>query len=496
MIARLALRHLLHRPRRALFLLAGYALGVGVMITLLAIGEAMLTQARDERLVGGGEVTVLPEGIDLEVLKTGGVGGLFFAIDRSRFIYRQLLASPRYDDVVGAAAPQIEGALLYLRHAEREIAVRASGGIPSLDAAVGAPPGLVAGAWQDDAGDRRWRAPTDYELRAEMDRFHLPPDYVDHRESWGEWHYFNVLYDGGRRWAFVSLIIGGDVPDGRWGGQVQITTHGMGERDRRFTSSWSAERIAFSTLTPDLVMGDSRVELLADGRYRVEARARDETTRTPAAITLIVEPAPRAYFPATELASGAFTSGYTVPALRAEAHGRICIADACTALEGVQAYHDHNWGVWRGVRWEWGQARAGELTLLYGRVHPPEGAGTPQPLFLYVVDSLGFRALLRPREIRYDDARTVIVGGEHVRVPSSAVLADVRGADTLIVELDIQHATATDLHRQQRERGDPAALGAAGARWFIQMKGVARVSGRLSGHRVDGSGEGFFETFR
>ena len=61
MIGILARRNLTLRPWRSALLLGGFGLGVGVMIVLLAIGEAMLTQARDERLVGGGDVTVLPE---------------------------------------------------------------------------------------------------------------------------------------------------------------------------------------------------------------------------------------------------------------------------------------------------------------------------------------------------------------------------------------------------------------------------------------------------
>lgn len=496
MIARLALRNLVHRPWRAVFLLGGYAIGVGVMITLLAIGEAMITQARDERLIGGGDVTVLPEGLDIEVMKTGGVGGMFFAIDRSRFIYRQLLSSPRFAGSIGAAAPQIASSLLYLRVADREIAVRAAGGIPSLDSAVGAAPLLAGGSWSDDDGDRRWMAPTPYELYAEMDRFHLPPPYVEHRESWREWHYFNVLYDDGRRWAFVSLTVHGDVPDGEWGGQVQITLHGEGVADRRFVSSWQPERIRFSTQTPDLTLGMSRVELLPDGRYRVEARARGEAARGEARVEMTVRPAPRAYFPASELASGAFTSGYAVPALRADADGRVCVDGTCTAFTGAQAYHDHNWGVWRGVTWEWGQARAGAFTILYGRMHPPAEQGEPQPLFLYVVDSLGFRALLRPSVIRYEDASTVTVDGERVAVPARAVLADARGTDTLMVELEIEHATASDLWRQARQRGEQTALAETGARWFVQMKGVARLSGRLGGEAVAATGTGFFETFR
>src|SRR4029453_4439832 len=105
----LASRNLTLRPWRSALLLGGFGLGVGVMIVLLAIGEALLTQARDERLVGGGDVTVLPEGIDVEVMKTGGVGGLFFSINNARFVFLQLLASPRLAEHVRGTAPQIEG---------------------------------------------------------------------------------------------------------------------------------------------------------------------------------------------------------------------------------------------------------------------------------------------------------------------------------------------------------------------------------------------------
>src|SRR5919202_3262746 len=102
----LALRNLTHRPWRAALLLFGYGIGVGVMIVLLSIGEALITQARDEKLVGGGDVTVLPEGLDVEVMKTGGLGGLFFSIDNARFVYLQLLASPRPAGEARGVAPQ------------------------------------------------------------------------------------------------------------------------------------------------------------------------------------------------------------------------------------------------------------------------------------------------------------------------------------------------------------------------------------------------------
>src|ERR1041384_6148457 len=146
MISQLALRNLTYRPWRSVLMFFGFGVGVAVMIVLLSIGEAMLTQAREEKLVGGGTITVLPEGLDVEVMKTGGIGGQFFSIDHAAFLYRQVLASPRYADEVTAVAPQIEGRLLYLRAPDgREYAVHASGEIPDASRAAGASPELVAG---------------------------------------------------------------------------------------------------------------------------------------------------------------------------------------------------------------------------------------------------------------------------------------------------------------------------------------------------------------
>ena len=145
MIRLLAFRNLLQRPWRSALLLLGFAMGVSVMIVLLSVGEALVSQARDRSLVGGGEITVLPEGLDVEVLKTGGLGGLYFSIQNARFVQQQLLAAPRLAGDVAAVAPQIDGKLLYLTLPNgREVPVRAAGEVPSATEAVGAAPALAA----------------------------------------------------------------------------------------------------------------------------------------------------------------------------------------------------------------------------------------------------------------------------------------------------------------------------------------------------------------
>ncbi len=497
MIGILARRNLTLRPWRSALLLGGFGLGVGVMIVLLAIGEAMLTQARDERLVGGGDVTVLPEGIDVEVMKTGGVGGMFFSINNARFLYLQLFSNRRTASGVEAVAPQIVDKLVYLRTLDgREHAVRATGELPSRSSMVRAVPALAEGRWEDDDLDRRWRSPTLAELRADIDHFHLPPPDAEHRDTWSEWHYFNVLSPDRKRWAFLAFIVSGAVPNGRWGGQVTLTLNEEGKRERRFLAVFPNDSVSFSTWNADLRVGSGRVSVDSAGRYVVHARARGEGGDGDAIVDLTVTPAPGAYFPGAALGGEGFVSGYAVAGLRASATGTICVRGLCERYDGAQAYHDHNWGVWRGVTWEWGAARAGAYTLLYGRVQPPDSASGEAPLFVYLVDSLGFRALFRPRRIDYTDGRTIRVENRDLRVPSRAVFADAHGNDTLRVELTIEDALGTDTRASGPERGESAAARSIPRPYFIQMKGIARISGRVGGAPVEGQGSGFFETYR
>src|SRR5512144_634663 len=115
MLTILAFRQLFVNKGRSLFLLLGYGLGVGVMIVLLSVGQAMVDQSKDVSLIGGGELTVLPQGIDIEAMRTGGLSGLFFSIDRARFLTRQLLGGERNAGLVRAVSPAIENKLIYLR---------------------------------------------------------------------------------------------------------------------------------------------------------------------------------------------------------------------------------------------------------------------------------------------------------------------------------------------------------------------------------------------
>ena len=98
-----------------------------------------------------------------------------------------------------------------------------------------------------------------------------------------------------------------------------MTLHEQGKPGRRFTASVPSSQVRFSTDDANLRIGESRVDVLANGRYRVHAQAREDAGGAPLALDLEVAPFPGAYFPGASVAAG-IVSGYVVPGLRAERH--------------------------------------------------------------------------------------------------------------------------------------------------------------------------------
>jgi hypothetical protein len=472
LIVTLAFRHLLVRKLRSLFLLAGFSLGVGVMIVLLSVGQAMLEQSRDTSLVGGGEVTVLPLGIDVEAMRSGGLSGMFFGIDRARFLARQVLGGPRNRHLVSVVSPAIEGKLLYLQHDGSSVAVRAGADVPSRARALGSGLEVTSGRWDDSRADSVYLAPTTQQLFDEIDRFHLPlhPD-----PAWGEWHYFNLV-TAPDEWWYISYLIGGEVGRGRWGGQLLVTHRRPDGSYQRFVEQASPQGIALDTAHADLTLGRSGVRQ-RNGIYHLRGRAGSGARSVAFDVDLV--PTPHRYFPPVELGGAEFISGYVVPGLVAKASGRICEASACRSFAGVPAYHDHNWGVWRDVTWEWGAAQGDRLSILYGGVYGPDRRS---PFFLTVVDSLGVKQVLRFDRIHYEGER-ITAGAVRARSPTRFSLVAAREADSLRLEVRVEDALGT-------------AMGTSGfRRLFLQMRGRFVLRGKLLGQAVADSGMGFFETY-
>lgn len=476
MLLTLAFRHLWVRKIRSLFLLFGFALGVGVMVVLLSVGEAMLDQSRDVSLVGGGEVTILPQGIDIEAMRTGGTGGMFFTIDRARFLTRQTIGGRRHADIVRAVSPAVEGKLVYLCKSGpdcRPTAVRAGGEIPSRAAAVGAGLDVLRGEWTDSPADSAYIAPSPQQLYDELDRFHIP---LRTDSTWAEWQYYNVVTAPGE-WWYVTYLVGGEVPAGRWGGRVLVTHRRADGGHERFTSEAPGTAGMFDTARADLTIGTSRVRQ-RDGSYSLQVRASGNAGV--ATIDLTVHPVPDRFFPPVELREEALLSGYVVPALAASASGTICVAGRCRTVHDVPAYHDHNWGVWRDVTWEWGAARGSWASVLYGGVYTGDGGGSP--FFLSLVDSLGVRQILRFNTIDYRGSQPA-AGLPGALAPRTFGLVASRLADTVHLEVDVADGLASKMGVGGMQRA------------FLQMRGNFTLQGKVDGQAVADTGQGFFETY-
>ena len=480
MIGRLVWQSLAQRPGRSLLLLLGYGLGVGVTVALLSIGDALVEQSRDRDLLGGGDLVVVPAGIDLETLKTGGVSSLYFTVDQARFLYREILAGPRERGRIEAAAPWIDDALLYLQLSDTTLAVAARGQIPSRAQALGVGPRLLSGDWRDSEADALWMAPGDSALLAEIDAFHRPKGPAANDSTWAEWHYFNILSPDEESWLYLTYLVGGDLEGDAWGGQILANLVRRDGTERRFEDRREASEVRVSLDRPDLEIGASTVRLLEDGRY-------DLTAHVPAAdgrgdtlsLQLTLSPIPRRYLPPVDVSPGGFTSGYVVPVLDGRSTGSLCAGSRCLELADAASYHDHNWGVWRRVTWDWGFARAGDLSILYGGVERDETGGGR---FLFVVDSLGLRGVLPIREIEYRWSHREDGTGAGVDLrPEGFRLRADRGDDSLTISVSVDHLRTTP-------REEDGAF-------FHQMRGPATVRGRLLEESVDEIGSGFFETW-
>jgi hypothetical protein len=281
---------------------------------------------------------------------------------------------------------------------------------------------------------------------------------------------------GPEEWWYITYLIGGEVPSGRWGGQVLITHRAPGGRYEKFSAGVPSREVQFDTSRADLKLSRSLVRQ-RDGAYHLLAYANGAAGALK--VDLSVIPERHRYFPPVETREESFLSGYVVPALSATAAGRICVGDSCRSFSGVRAYHDHNWGVWRGVTWEWGTGTGGQFNLLYGGVY---GSSSRTPFFLALVDSMGVNQVLRFNDIQYEGRRPVDDALE-AHAPSHFRLVATHDRDSVRLNVRVVDVLGTNM--------------AAGdfRRVFLQMRGRFVLTGHVAGQTIADSGMGFFETY-
>lgn len=457
MIGRLALRSLTAHPVRSAVLAAGFGVGVAVMAILLGVAGIVLEQAQSPALVGGGDVTVrLSPGVPARLVLSG-----------------TLQADALRPRVRAAAASHTTDLFLLRDGAVTRVAAR--GGIPSIERALGDPETMHLAAWADTDADAAWvQAPPDAVLR-QIDRFHEVPDVPEWADSWAEWLYFNGRTEGAR--FYLTFMVGPRVASGNRTAGVRLQL----ERDGRMESYTAAAELTDAEVAkaPDLTIAGNHVRL--DGLiYRIHL-----DLAGPAGVRatgdLSIEASAGRLVPPLEIAGArGWRTGYVVPVMSGRLDGAIEVGGSRVSLAGGLGYHDHNWGFWEGVSWQWGQAQQGDLSIIYGRVFPPPDAADPERF-------PGFVGALGPDgPLGYSTDVHIAETNDAQGRPQRIVVRARGNALTLDLRFDVASIETTRMTQGALANGTD----------FLQMRGEYTVSGQAGARQIAFTATGAAETFR
>jgi hypothetical protein len=476
MILKLAWKTVLAHPVRASVLGLGFGLGVGVMATLLGVGEVVLEQARAPALAGGGSLVV--------VSPTGALTSARFVVNAIRQAGDAGNSTPDPPPVV---SPRKRADLFLIRNG-RSVAVHARGGIPSLEREIGDPETSTVTGWADTKADASWSSPDPADVLRAMDRFHPVPDVPARATSWAEWLYFKGQVGRSARVApadrtgdaiedlrfYCTFLVGPRAADGRRYAGVRLQL----ERGSVVTSYSDRDLIdepALLASAPDITVGSSRVRL-EGARYHIVLNLPGAS-----ADFFIDAPPGRSLAPVEIRGAGGWLSGYTVPVMSGALEGHLVLDGARRERIAVSGsgYHDHNWGFWQNVSWRWGQVQHEGLSYIYGRVYPPQDAADPNRIPGVLValgpdGPVGYSTRVEIEE--FDDP----AAGRPARI-----LVRARGASLdLNMDIAVEDAIVTP--------GGALARGPD----FLQLRTRYHVTGRAGGQAVDFTARGASETFR
>jgi hypothetical protein len=487
MVLRLAFRSLAVRPFRTAILACGFGLGIAVMAVLLGVGEVILDQARAPALQGGGDLVI---------------SGSFGAVDSARFVLSSLLSDEKTRSTLEAASPSKRATLFLAVRGAKVLSVTARGGIPSLERALRDPEISSQKAWVDASGDERWAHPDPADVVRTMDRFHPQPEVPEFAASWAEWLYFNGRTADGRTRFYLTFMFGPVQTGGTRGAGVRLQL----DRDGQTTAYSTAGQVKANdvlTTAPDLDIGGNHVRL-ESGRYQIQLVLADEESRAggpgggahkptlTGSLTLEAPPG-RSLPPFAIHGARGWLTGYVVPVLSGAIDGALTIGDTNLSLHGGTGYHDHNWGFWKDVRWQWGQVAHDDLSFVYGRVFPPPSVADANhlPGFLGVLGRNGPIALSTDVAIREEDS-------SHPGRGAQKPAASTNGPDSIFIdarghELDLHLIFSVDrsIHTQLSPTSSRESSAA-----FLQMGGSYHVSGRAGTRQIDFTARGAAETFR
>jgi hypothetical protein len=458
----MAWKSLTAHPVRSVVLGIGFGLGVGVMATLLGVGEVVLEQARAPELSGGGDLLV------------SGANG---RVSSARFVLGNVIT---LQGAAGAASPQ-RRADLFLVGPGAVVPVRAHGGIPSLERALGDPETASITEWADAPSDTAWATPNPGDALRAMDRFHPVPDVPDRVSSWAEWLYFKG--QSGDVLFYLTFLVGPSRADGQRAAGVRLQLD-RGGRMTVYSDGGLIDERSLLASAPDLTIGRSSVRL--EGlRYHIaldlpEGTEGIRTTpdRSVRGELTIDATAGRSLAPMTLRGARGWISGYVVPVMSGALAGTLHADGTDLTLSGL-GYHDHNWGFWEGVSWRWGQVQHEGRSFVYGRVYPPADAADPErvPAFLIALGPAGLIGYAS--RVTIDETDDPATG-----LPSRIVVQGQRGSLDLKMEIAVERAIVN--------KGGALAQGPD----FLQLRATYHVSGEVGGQPIEFTAPGAAETFR
>jgi hypothetical protein len=524
MILRLAIRSLLTHPIRTLVLACGFGLGVGVMAMLLGVGEVILDQARSPAVSGGGDVVIASSTGDLP---------------SARWILSSALRNGGFENRMSAASPSRRATLYLVRKSEENsgflvrrsagreggshvgspepeagspvLPIRVTGGIPSLERAIGDPETSSIASWTDAASDALWSSPDPGTALAALDRFHPIPDVPARADSWAEWLYFNG--HAGDTSFYLTFMVGPKRGGSNRIAGVRLQLDRAGQRSS-YSQSLEVNEADVLSNAPNLTIGSNRVRL--DGmHYRISLDLPAENRSSRVTGDVIIEASPgRALPPLTIRGAGGWLSGYVVPVMSGRLSGSLIVhtgnvrrADlpaSAKAMAGLAkarmnrasdggqvglpivlndgaGYHDHNWGFWKDVSWRWGQVHHGDLSFVYGRIHPPADAADPEriPGFLAAIGPdgpVGYTA-----NVSIEETNDPATGH-----PRSIKVTGRSSSLDIAMELTVDEAVVTKRGGGLFDREQD----------FLQLRARYRVRGRVGDRPIDFTASGAAETFR
>ncbi len=457
MIGRLALRSLTAHPVRSAVLAAGFGFGVSVMAILLGVADIVLEQAQSPALVGGGDVRIrLSPSVPARLVLSGTL--------------QSEALRPRVRAAAGSHTDE-----LYLLHDGTVTPVRARGGIPSAERELGDPETATVDAWRDSRDDLAWTQASPDQLLRQIDRFHDVPDVPRWADSWAEWLYFNGRAGDTR--FYLTFMAGPKADSGNRGAGVQLQLERSGQMD---TFGGSADVTdADLANAPDVRIGSNSVRL--EGMtYRIHLDLTDDSGRRVVG-DLAIEASPGRFVPPIEIAGvRGWRTGYVVPVMSGDLSGALSVDGNSVPLDGGTGYHDHNWGFWEDVSWQWGQVQGDGLSLIYGRVFPPPEAADPEQF-------PGFVGALGPDGLLGYSTDVRITETNDAQGRPRAIDLRARGT-ALTLDLRFEVASIETTRMAQGPLGNGVN--------FLQMRGQYTVTGQVGTRDIQFAAPGSAETFR